>query len=50
MDQQVLDHLLQILRRGQHRWWLSYSLWPQLTNEEQNYLVRVSGTARGKGD
>lgn len=48
MDEQVLEHLLQILRRGHNRWWLSYSLWPLLTGEEQDHLGRVSGTARGK--
>lgn len=48
MDEQVLNHLLQILRRGHNRWWLSYSLWPHLTDEEQAHLEQVSGTARGK--
>lgn len=49
MDEQFLNHLLQALRRGHNRWWLSYSLWAHLTDEERDYMRGQCGDARGEG-
>jgi hypothetical protein len=48
MDVRVRAELLEILRNGRGRWWLSLSLWPRLSNSARAYLEKRWGTAKGK--